>query len=291
MVYIGILAVVYLIEMLAAYVFFSKAGEKKYKNIICILIGYGLFLTALLVNVLCGNIVWLNVLCFTLMNILFGCLCFKINWKKVIVYSMILVAVSIIWEHTFEYVISVLTHTPIRTYLIDNTVLFINVVFGKGFYFISAYVMSKFVINGKQIKIPFLFYCYPFAILISLIVFWYVCLYCEVNPIGEIAIMVVSLILLIPTIFLFMTYQKNVKRENELLTLKSEKEKAETEKTYYSIIEKQNENLKSYADDAQQHLGAIRNLNTDPQIEEYINKMTERLTEYSKETKNNSDKL
>ncbi len=59
-------------------------------------------------------------------------------------------------------------------------------------------------------------------------------------------------------------------------------EKAETEKTYYSIIEKQNENLKSYADDAQNHLDAIRNLNSDPEIEEYINKMSERLEEYIK---------
>ena len=139
MVYVGILAVVYFVEMLAAYVFFSKAGEKKYKNIICIIIGYGLFLTALLVNVLGGNIVWLNILYFTLMNILFGCLCFRINWKKAIVYSIILVTVSIVWEHIFEYIISVLTHTPVRTYLVDNTILFINVVFGKGSYFISAY--------------------------------------------------------------------------------------------------------------------------------------------------------
>ena len=284
MVYVGILAVVYFVEMLAAYVFFSKAGEKKYKNIICIIIGYGLFLTALLVNVLGGNIVWLNILYFTLMNILFGCLCFRINWKKAIVYSIILVTVSIVWEHIFEYIISVLTHTPVRTYLVDNTILFINVVFGKGSYFISAYVMSRFIIIGKQIKIPFLFYCYPFAVLIALTVFWYVCLYCNISPIGQIAMMIVSLILLIPTLFLFMTYQKNVKRENELLTLKSEKEKAETEKTYYSIIEKQNENLKTYADDAQKHLEAIRNLNSDPQIEEYINKMTERLIEYSKDT-------
>ena len=81
-----------------------------------------------------------------------------------------------------------------------------------------------------------------------------------------------------------MDHQRSIEKETELLRLKTEVEKVETEKTYYSIIEKQNENLKTYADDAQKHLEAIRNLNSDPQIEEYINKMSERLTEYSKDT-------
>jgi hypothetical protein len=35
------------------------------------------------------------------------------------------------------------------------------------------------------------------------------------------------------------------------MKLKSEMDKAETEKTYYTIIEKQNQNLKSYAEDFQ----------------------------------------
>lgn len=173
-----------------------------------------------------------------------------------------------------------------RTYLVDNTILFINVIFCKGFYLLSAFVLSKLITKGESIKIPFLFYCYPFVILVALTAFWYVCVYCGISPVGQLAIMAVSFILLFPTVFLFVTYQKNVKKENELLKLKAEVQKAETEKTYYTIIEKQNENLKSYADDAQNHLNAIRNLNSDPQIDEYINKMSERLAEYSRERQN-----
>ena len=63
--------------MLTAYIFFSQTGTKKYKPIYCYLIGTALFITALLINVLGGNIVWLNMLYFTLMNIAFGLLTSK----------------------------------------------------------------------------------------------------------------------------------------------------------------------------------------------------------------------
>jgi predicted Zn-dependent protease len=121
--------------------------------------------------------------------------------------------------------------------------------------------------------------------MISIVAFIYICAYCNVNSQGQVALAFVSIILIVPTTLLFLIYQRSIEKENELMKLKSEMDKAETEKTYYTIIEKQNQNLKSYADDVQNHLEAIKNLNSDPQIEEYINKMSERLTEYSSERK------
>ena len=58
-------------------------------------------------------------------------------------------------------------------------------------------------------------------------------------------------------------------------------DKIETEKTYYDILEQQNQDLMIYAHDAKKHLTAIKNLNNNPQIEEYINIMAENLETYS----------
>ena len=283
MTFIIVLIIVYIVEMLAAYIFFSRAGEKRFKTIYCVLISVALFVSAFLMNVLGGNTVWFNAVYFTLMNIALGFICFRISFGKAIMYSVILAGISMLWEFSVEFVVTALMHTPVQSYLANNSALFIIAGISKPMYFINAIILSKLVAKEKKVKIPVTLYVYPLSILASTLVCWYVCLISGISEIGKIALSVSNLMLLVPMILLFLNYQKNVKKENELLTLKSEMEKAETEKTYYSIIEKQNENLRSYADDAQNHLEAIRNLNNDPQIEEYINKMSERLTEYSKE--------
>lgn len=281
MVYIGVLLIVYTVEMLTTYVFFSQAGEKKHKPIYCILIGMLLFLSALLVNVFGGNIVWLNMLYFTLTNIAFGYLSFKINWKKILVYSIILVTISMIWEYATEFILSALTETEIKTYLGDNIILILIASISKSLYFISALVLSKFIVKEKQVSIPISLYIYPVSVLMTALIFWYVCAYCGINKMGQLAIAIMSLILLLPTIITFTTYQRYVEKENEFFQLKNEINKTEIEKNYYDILEQQNQDLMIYAHDAKKHLTAIKNLNDNPQIEEYINVMAENLEMYS----------
>lgn len=282
MVYVGVLLVVYIVEMFIAYIFFSQAGEKKHKPIYCYSIGIALFMTALLINVLGGNIVWLNIIHFTLMNIAFGYLCFEIKIKKTIVYSIILVTISTVWEYIIEFVLGVVVEKPITSYLDNNVMLILIVAFSKSLYFISALILSRFIVKDKQVKIPFSLYIYPFSVLLAITVIWYVCVYCGINQTGQIALAIICLVLLLPTTILFLTYQRNIEKENELFQLKNEINKTETEKNYYDILEKQIQDLMIYAHDAKNHLSAIKSLNTDFKIDEYINKMAESLATYSK---------
>ena len=62
MVFICVLFIVYIVEMLAAYIFFSRAGEKRFKTIYCVLISFALFTSAFFVNLLGDNTVWFNAL-------------------------------------------------------------------------------------------------------------------------------------------------------------------------------------------------------------------------------------
>lgn len=286
MVFICVLIIVYIVEMLAAYFFFSHAGEKRFKTTYCILISLALFTSAFFMNLLGENTVWFNAVYFALMNFALGFICFRVSFGKVVMYSVILTAISMLWEFSIEFVVTALMHTPVQSYLENNVALFIVAGISKPMYFVSAIMLSKLVVEDKKVKIPATLYIYPVSILLSTLVCWYVCLNSGISEIGKIALSFSNLMLLAPMIILFLNYQKNVKKENELLKLRSEMEKAETEKTYYSIIEKQNENLRSYANDAQNHLEAIRNLNSDPQIEEYITQMMESLSEHSKERQN-----
>ena len=65
------------------------------------------------------------------------------------------------------------------------------------------------------------------------------------------------------------------------LRVKSENERLQTEKSYYDILEQQNQQLMIYTHDTKNHLTAIQSLSTDPVIDEYIAKLLNQLKDYS----------
>lgn len=66
-----------------------------------------------------------------------------------------------------------------------------------------------------------------------------------------------------------------------MILVQQDQEKIKTDISYYDILEKQNTNLRSYAHDARNHLSAIKNLNTDPEVDSYVSEMIRSLEEYS----------
>ncbi len=270
---------IYLIEMFSAYIFFSQIGIKKFKTVYCLLIGIVVFSLALFANFFGENIIWLNLIMYILANFMFGYFCFNIGIKKILVYSLILVAISSLFEILVEFTLTLLTDVQIQGYLHDNLVFFFHGTISKIFYFFSAIILSQFVVKEKKFKIPISLYIHPTTILIVLIVAWYVCR-SGVSSQSQMALSVVCVALLFSMVILFLTYQRSVEKENELLQLKNEMNKIETEMTYYDILERQNQDLMIYAHDTKNHLSAIKNLSTSPQIDEYIDKMSESLEKY-----------
>ena len=209
-------------------------------------------------------------------------LAFKINFNMVCLYSVFIVAICTFCEMYMEMLITSVTDMQMQSYLTSDMVMVALVIFGKGFYLISILLMSRLIKRENRVKLPLVMFLYPISAFLSFAVIWYVCRYCNVNSYGKLVLSTVMMLLFAVVVFLLFSYQKGIERESKLLELKTQIEKSETEKTYYSIIEKQNDNLISYADDTQKHLKAIKMLNSDPQIDEYINKMLASLDEYGK---------
>jgi hypothetical protein len=277
-----ILFIAYTIEFISAHIFYSSAADMKYKPMKCYLIGGGIFAVALVISAIFREFAWLNLITYVLMDILYACFCFKLNLKKSVFYGIIITTIGVILEIFVNFILTSISDISVKESLTDVFSMALLTAISRGLLFLSVLVISRFMVKDSRFKIPVSFFIYPIALIVSLSVFYPICVYCGVNKTGQMALAIISLILIVPTTLLFLIYQRSIEKETELLRLKTEVEKAETEKTYYSIIEKQNDNLRTYADDAQKHLEEIRNLNSDPQIEEYINKMSERLTEYSK---------
>lgn len=269
--------------MLIAYIFFSQIGEKKMKPMKCWFIGTAIFSTGFLVNFVFSNTVWLNVAYFAIVNAVFGLLCFNIKPLKIIFYSVILDIFCIALEFATIFIISSIYNVDTTAYLNQISLLILEGIISKILYFLTCVILLKFIRNDKNnIKFPISLYIYPITALCALLIFWNMCSQTKISNTNQISLSIVSIALFFSTVVLFVTYQHNIEKENELFKLKNEFNKIETEKNYYDILEKQNYDLMIYAHDAKNHLSAIKSLNTDSKIEEYINKMAKSLATYSK---------
>lgn len=274
--------VVFFIEMLISYMFFSDLSERKTSLLAILGIGTVLFEIGAVINILLISTAWLNALYSVIANFLFSIICFHIKPIRSIFYSILLIAVSTFLEVISVFIISSVTQLYVSDSQSNPIQLVIEIVISKAVYFIFVMVISRFVKEGnKRIKIPMSFYVHPIVSMISAISFWYIGLNERLEHKSQLILAVISFLLFLSTIFLFFAFQYNAQRENKLLLLQQEQDKIKTNKLYYDILEKQNDNLRIYAHDAKNHLSAIKSLNTNPQINTYISKMLERLSEYS----------
>lgn len=281
----------YIIEFVSAYIFYSAAAEKKVKQSTCYLVGFGLFAVACALNILANQTIWLNLLVYILTNILYAYICFNLNIKQSLFYGFILTLIGTIWEVVVEFFLLSVFERDFFEFVYSETTSIFTACCCKGLLFISVLILSRFVVKEGSFKAPLSFFIYPLALMVSLCVFFYVCAYCGVNSQGQMALAIISLILIVPTSLLFLIYQRNIEKENELFRLKNEMDKVETEKTYYDILDKQNQDLRIYAHDAKNHLAAIKSLNTNPEIDEYLKKITESLATYSKVSRSGNHSL
>ena len=282
MLYNIIVFIIYFSSMLISYVFFSQIGEMKNKISYSIIIGTILFGIGAIIDIVFSNTVWLNALSFMLINIIFALLCFKINFTKILFYSIIINVFNGAWEIVTLWLISRVTHTAPGIYLDNINIFIIDALISKTLYFFTCVLLSKFVKKETtNIKFPTALYIYPIVIVSTLLALWKVCVDTNIPNGLQTILSVISFALFFSIVILFLIYQRNIEKENRLFLLQNEFDRIKTDKTYYDILEKQNQELMIYAHDAKKHLSTIKALNSNPIIDEYINTMTNALKAHS----------
>ena len=274
---------VYFLETLISYVFFSRVSKSKYNLWKSILIGSAIFFIGVIANILFQNSIFINTLTFSAISFLFSIICFDIKIKKALFYSVLSSAFMCATELIAIFSISALFNIELTSYNDNTYILLADVLTSKFFYFITLLILSGIINkNQKTSKIPLSFYLFPTAVLSSLTMFWYILTTYQLSKNTMIVITCVSVFLFLSTILLFISYHYNAEKEQELLLLRQESEKLNTDLKYFDILENQNNNLRAYAHDTKNHLSAIRNLNTNSEIEMHLLKMSESLAQYSK---------
>ena len=274
---------VYLLEMLIAYVVFSYLGERRLPLFLCLLDGTALFGSGAAVNLLFSNTVWINGVYSTVITFLFGWLCFRLSLRQALLYALLMDLLSIAFESATIFLVSALRGVEMTRYISDLATLILEAGISKTLYFIAC-LLLLFLSRRRGEKLeglPLSFLVYPACTTAVFLALWSMFVDEPLNERSNLFLALVCLVLMFSTVLLFISYRHNLERDGEVIRMKSELFRLQTEKTYYEILERQNEELRLYAHDAKKHLAAIADLNRDPRIAKYLEALSEELKSHA----------
>ena len=274
---------VYLVEMVISYIFFSAIFECHYSQLKSLIIGGMLFTLGSAVNLIFHNNGVVNLFATFIVNVLFVQICFDVSLLKSLFYSAILGIINVTLEVAVVFVSSLITNNEFLDYNNNFILLLFQAITIKALYFIIALILVK-VLRPEENNstIPMDFMIYPVIATVCQAIFWYICSQPEISYRVQFLLSLSSMCLFISSILLFISYSHQVKKDNQALQVKSELSRLQTEQTYYQILDQQNQQLMIYAHDAKNHLAAIQALNENPQITNYVTKLSEQLADYSR---------
>lgn len=280
----AVVLIVNVFEIIITYLFFKQQGKEKYKRWVSLSVGAGLAFSATLVYYALPYAAWVNGAYFILIHFIYGLFAFQLHWRRVLFTSVILEILSAALEFAVISGLAFFTKRDMEYHLqMEHISYFILIAcISKLLYFLCSMLLSRLIQPEKTpIRFPRVYYVYPFSVISVLLLIWQLYVSVELPSYYMLLFSLVCLFLLLSVILLFVSYQANVQKENTIRALQSEADKIEIDQRYYSVLEKQNENLRIYAHDMKKHLNTIRALNQDEQIDAYLGQMSERLRQYS----------
>lgn len=274
---------VYLVEMVISYIFFRAIFEYRHSPGRCIVIGIVLFSLGSAINIVFHNNGVINAFSTFLINIFFAWICFDSALFKNLFYSALLCAINATVEISVIFISSFITNGDFLDYNSNIILLLFQVIPIKTLYFLIVVILI-IVLRPEENKspIPVDFLIYPIAAAVCQGIFWYICSQPDISYRVQFLLAIASVFLFIAFILLFITYSHQIKKDKQALQVKSELSRLQTEQSYYQILDQQNQQLMIYAHDAKKHLAAIQALNEDPQINNYVAKLSEQLADYTR---------
>lgn len=278
-----IIFIVYVAEMLIAYLFLSRVSERRLSQGYCLIIGYALFALGATANLLAANNLLINTITAILMHLLFSVICFQVKATTGIFYTVILCTTYTALDLVTVLIVAVFTQSQPENFNGDLVIFALDSTTSKTLYFTVVLLFSRLLKPVQHpVRLSFTVFLYPIATLLNFIALYYVSIHEQISPEGQYTISVIAVIMFIVMALLMFSHQNQMEKEHEFTQTQSELRRLQMEKAYYDILNQQNQQLMIYAHDVKNHLAAIQALNTDPHISGYVVKLSERLDSYTR---------
>lgn len=223
-----------------------------------------------------------NIIAVLVFNFLFGIIFYKCKIRNAVLCSLFLIAALTASEFIVMAVASFSNSSGINTYNSSEYSFLLMSLISRMLFLIIVLLVGKILPKKTTEKTPVFLILFPVASLITLYAVWSVLSNFNISKQDSLLITIASVSVIASIIFTYIFYSKTEKKLEELYKAQTEAERIKTDLAYYNILEQQNSNLRVYAHDTKNHLSAIKNLNTNPEIEMHISQMSESLAQYSK---------
>ncbi len=273
---------IYAVEMVIFFIFFSLISERKTSRLVCLIGGLLLFEIGSAASLILSNNVLINTIVSIFSKALFAYFFFNIKTLSCVFYSIVLDAINFALEIVTILIASVFVSVNAIDFDTNLPQFLIICVTSKLFLLLVCLILSRIVKpSNVSIRFPLSLLFFPICISICYILLWVICGQEGTTSKTQVEIACVCILLFGATLFLLITYQRQMDDEKEHMQIKNELERLQTEKEHYDMLNQQNQQLMLYAHDAKNHLAAIQSISQDPLVQDYVAKLSGQLKSYA----------
>lgn len=271
------------------YMYASSLFDKKQKTLSILLYSELLYLAISVFNIISGNII-INIVSFMAINFIVLIISYKITIRQSIIHTIILTAIMLISECLVAFPTSALLNVDLLLYKEQFTLMLIESSLSKMLYIALCFILTKTnkIEKGNRTKIPLYLFLFPLCSIFVLVLLICIAANYDLSVTLNNAIAILSVILLLSVVLTYILYNNFSKKEKELYELKNEFSKIETDKSYYQILERQNEEIHSFSHNTKNHFQVIKSLTNEKKVEDYIDNCYGKLEKYSMFGKTNN---
>lgn len=251
--------IVYIIEALIAWQFFSNLYIKKRGNFMqlgCFLSSYiGVFSISLI------NVFWLNVVAFLFVNMILAIFLYDAPMKSRLFFPIIMTALMCITELVVVVIMGVV-HEDFGAYKKELIYLILSAILCKTVYFLLLQIILKIFTDRQseqrdKNKMVVLLCFIPCVSLWITINFVFLGLYGRIPGQFEWMTIVSAMLLLVVNLISFGVYSYTQKTNRDYLNVQLQLQKEYADKNYYQLLSKQSEDQKILIHDIKKHLSAV----------------------------------
>lgn len=219
--------------------------------------------------------VLMNIAVCTVIYFVFAKLYFDCGVNGALLSSLFFTALNTASEFLTMSLLAVFSGRDITVYR-SNVYMYLIMVLVSRITFIAfakAAVHMGLYLRGEKERVPLHLLIYPIAAIAVLYTFWVVSIHYELSQGMSVTISAVSIAVTVSVLLTFVFYGRTSRRMNEMFKAQRETERLQADQTYYALLDRQNEELKTVMHDEKNHLTAIKALANDPAVDEYIDRI------------------
>lgn len=228
--------------------------------------------------------VTINVCLFFCFQMYFSGVLYKIPFVNSLMYSSVISVAVFATELIAISFMGVIFDADLKEFSNDTIQYLMIILFSKSLLFgILKTVIEVIKSNKENKKIDYAFFIYPFSVII--VMFDFSVIFYKTDLPDNIKILISSTgLIFVASIIIFCIFQQHTaEKEQELMELKTIREKENIEKSYFELLEHQNDELQIFVHDIQKHLENIGKLSDNSEeVKEYVSSLSSDLSDNNK---------